>query len=230
MGTNAKPMQKLSLFFLQSVRNVYFSSQKKTIMRCRLLAVLILAGFFSYNSYSQSNDSVFAASVIRSYSLQNTDDGMANYSIPNTGTKPVLFLFLSTECPLCQNYTAALNALYKQYKNQVVFYGILPGNTYTSSDVKTFISTYQISFPLLIDDSEKLTRYLQTTVTPEALLMDAGANLLYKGAIDNWLVSLGKKRIQATEHYLQDALDNTIHHTNIKIKRTKAIGCKLNDF
>ena len=230
MGTNAKPMQKLSPFFLQSVRIVYFSSQKKTIMRCRLLAVLILAGFFSYNSYSQSNDSVFAASVIRSYSLQNTNDSMANYSIPNTGTKPVLFLFLSTECPLCQNYTSALNALYKQYKNQVVFYGILPGNTYTSSDVKTFISTYQISFPLLIDDSEKLTRYLQTTVTPEALLLDANANLLYKGAIDNWLVSLGKKRIQATEHYLQDALNNTIHHTNIKIKRTKAIGCKLNDF
>lgn len=221
---------KAFFVFLQSVRILYFSSRKKLLMWCRLIAVLILVNFFSYKSYSQGNDSIFSAAVIRSFSLHNIDDSTVNCSIPNTSDKPVLFLILSTECPLCQNYTSVLNTLYGQYKNQVVFYGILPGNTYTSSDIKNFKSTYKILFPLLVDNSEKLTRYLQATITPEAVLMTGGNNLLYRGAIDNWLVSLGKKRIQATEHYLHNALDNTIHRANIKIKRTKAIGCKLNDF
>jgi len=49
--------------------------------------------------------------------------------------------------------------------------------------------------------------------------------LLYKGKIDNWVVSPGKKRARATEFYLKDAITHYLNNDSIIIKSTPAIGC-----
>ncbi len=55
--------------------------------------------------------------------------------------------------------------------------------------------------------------YLQGKVTPEVLVIDnKNGRLLYKGAIDDWLVSLGKTRNHISNYYLDVALNNFINH------------------
>ena len=178
---------------------------------------------------AQTNDSVFAASMLSSVSLFNANN-QSDYQLNFSSGKPTLFIFLSPECPLCKNYSVTLNNLHQQFKNEIRFYGIIPGNAYSSKEIKAFASNYQINFPLLTDSNKILSNYLQASITPQVILLDKKQHLLYKGAIDNWAVSLGKQRLQPTQFYLKDALEKSLQNELITIKRTKAVGCKINDF
>jgi hypothetical protein len=147
-----------------------------------------------------------------------------------SGKKLSLFIFLSPECPLCQNYSTLLNSLRSLYAGQVDQYGIIPGAAYSTKDVRTFEQKYRIIFPLLIDGSKKFTNYLHATVTPEVILLGPKDELLYKGAIDNLLQDLGKRRLKATKNYLQDAIEASLHNKAVPVNQTKAVGCLINDF
>jgi len=177
---------------------------------------------------TQANDSVFSRAMLASIPL--TDVSMnKTVALPAAGDPGSLslFVFLSPECPLCQNYTTVLNKLEKQYAGKVKFYGIIPGKAYNADVVRSFREKYKIAFPLFLDASFRLSRYLQASVTPETILLNDRNELVYKGAIDNWLKDLGKMQARTTAHYLQDAIDRYPHQNNPK--RTKAVGCLIND-
>jgi thiol-disulfide isomerase/thioredoxin len=205
-------------------------------VKIHILALLFL---FCHSSYAQPgstrrkfipapNDSIFHSSTLTSITLLDAGT-LKMTALPATRAVRV-FVFLSPECPLCQNYTRTLNALNRQYSGKIQFYGIIPGKTYTPEAIAAFAEKYKISYPLFIDGSLGLSRYLQASTTPEAILLDQGNELVYKGAIDNWLEDLGKQRIKATENYLQDAIGLALQHEHPSVKRTKAVGCLINDF
>ncbi len=137
-------------------------------------------------------------------------------------------VFLSPECPLSQNYTAVLNKLSGEYKEQMAFYGVIPGKSYTADDVEKFRDEYHIGFELLRDTLFRLTRQLKATTTPQAYLLDGKGHILYEGLIDNWAVSLGVQRTVTTEHYLQTAINASLHHLPITIRQTRPVGCLIN--
>jgi len=163
------------------------------------------------------NDSVFSAKRLSSI-----------IHLPSRNTSPLsLFVFLSPECPLCQNYTPALNKLARQYMGKVRVYGIIPGKAYDAATIKTFREKYKITYPLLTDPSFRLSRYLHASITPEVVLLNDRSELVYKGAIDDWLKALGKMKTKITSHYLEDAIAG--YPDQATIKRTKAVGCLIND-
>lgn len=141
-----------------------------------------------------------------------------------------LFIFLSPECPLCQNYTKTVNELQQKFKQQVNVYGIVPGNAYSIQEVVTFEKEYLTGFKILIDKQQQFTRYLKATVTPQAILLDSKGYLLYTGAIDDWVQALGKKKLKTTKNYVEDAIEQTLKQVPVKVQKTKAYGCKINDF
>jgi len=140
-----------------------------------------------------------------------------------------LFVFLSPECPLCQNYTKTLNQLSKQFKEKVKVVGIVPGAAYSAAEVTDFAKKYHTVFSIGIDQQQLLTKYLQATVTPQVILIDSIGNLIYKGAIDDWVVGLGKKKEKVTRHYAADAITQYLQLIPVKITSTRAYGCKIND-
>jgi hypothetical protein len=83
---------------------------------------------------------------------------------------------------------------------------------------------------LFIDSDKKLTTYLHATVTPQVILLNDKGELKYKGAIDNWAVSLGKQRVTTTQNFLDDALQQSLSDKTVLTKRTKAVGCRINDY
>ncbi len=141
-----------------------------------------------------------------------------------------LFVFLSPECPLCQNYTKTLNQLSEQFREKLKVVGVVPGSAYSETEVAAFAKKYHTVFSIGIDKEQLLTKYLAATITPQVVLIDSMGNLVYKGAIDDWVFGLGKKRERVTMHYLADAITQYLQLMPVKIKRTKAYGCKINDF
>jgi|SRR5690554_2774599 len=138
----------------------------------------------------------------------------------------MVMVFLSPECPLCQNYTVALRRLEKEYASrEIPFAGVISGNFYSKEEVRRYKLKYDLEMDILYDPEFKLSEYYGATTTPEAVFIDTSGKLKYRGAIDNWAISLGKKRLNTTEHYLSDALDNFLTGNKINPRETKPVGC-----
>jgi peroxiredoxin len=195
----------------------------KWIFACAIL-------LFNTAAAQLNNDSVFNASVISAIQLHEVQTNKNVYLKEQQNKAFKLFVFLSPECPLCQNYSNKLNDLSRHYATNVITYGIIPGKAYSNDVIKRFIEQYNIQFPLLIDHNKQLTSYLHAVVTPQAILLNDKNQLVYKGAIDDWAVSLGKQRVTTTKYYLRDALQQSLSDKTVLIKRTKAVGCRINDY
>ncbi|MFT3933352.1 MAG: redoxin domain-containing protein [Chitinophagaceae bacterium] len=176
------------------------------------------------------NDSIFKLKTLQTIGLKNTATN-TSFRLPSfTDPRLMLFIFLSPECPLCKNYTPAINALKQQYTGRVEIWGIIPGKSYSESNVASFAKKYKIAFPLLIDQQKKLTNYLQASVTPEVVLLNANYELVYKGAIDDQVKSLSERSIKANRLYLTDAINAALGNQTVAYKRIKAVGCLINDY
>lgn len=176
-------------------------------------------------------DPVFSGEKLSSFNLYDPAAGKSfQLPVAEPGKAYSLFVFLSPECPLSQNYLPLLNRLKERYSEDISFYGIIPGRAYDPTIVKEFASTYNVQFPLLIDSSKSLTNYLGATVTPEILFLNSNNVLVYKGAVDDLLTGLGKRKIKAANEYLKDAIEQSLDNKEVTVKRTKAVGCKINDY
>lgn len=157
-------------------------------------------------------------------------DLQGNQVAVKPGSKATIVVMISPECPLCQSYSRTLNQLQTTYAPKgVQFYGIVPGNSFTPQEVEAFAKKYQIGFALLFDQNMSFTRAAKATKTPEVLVYDHTFALRYMGRIDNWAVSLGKKRTVITEHNLRDAIEAILLNKTISVTKTEAIGCYIED-
>ena len=167
--------------------------------------------------------------AVTSFSL--TDVNKEAPAFINVSEKALqLFVFISPECPLCQNYSSVIQSIQDKYQQQLQVYAIVPGNAYDSKTIALFKQKYQNSFAFFTDSSMQLTKYLQATVTPQVVLLNQHMQLIYSGAIDNWAIAVGKKRSKATEFYLLNAIESTLHKQPVLISHTRPVGCKINDY
>jgi hypothetical protein len=192
-----------------------------------VLIVCAVVGLLS--QVEGQNDSVFDGHRLAAIPLEKGSQGGVAM-LPAASGELRLFIFLSPECPLCKSYTGVLNQLNRQYAGRLQVTGIIPGRTYQQEEVDSFIRKYKITYPLYIDPSLDLSHYLQASVTPQVILLDKDSRLVYKGAIDNWYKALGKPGARVTEHYLQDAIEAALHHSQPATRRTNTVGCQINDF
>ena len=111
------------------------------------------------------------------------------------------------------------------FKIQIDFYGVLPGSSYSQQEMDSFLNAYELPLEIVYDHNYNLVNDLNASITPEVYLIDKNNNVQYQGLIDNWLGELGRKRQFVSEYYLKDAIESFINGEEIRIKKTKAIGC-----
>lgn len=149
-----------------------------------------------------------------------------NLSNELKANKLSVILFLSPECPLCQNYAPTIELIQESFSDKnVKFYGVISGEFYSRQEILKYKLHYGLQFPILLDPEINLADYLDAKMTPEVLVIDPNEKVLYQGAIDNWAISLGQKRIKATAHYLKDAIDNSLAGKTIDPSNTNVVGC-----
>ncbi len=160
-----------------------------------------------------------------SQSLKGLDKNVYPLHHPLT-TGVSVFVWVSPECPLCQNYTLPLRALNKKYGSKINLFGIVPGSDFKRKNLIYFKHKYRIDFPLLLDPDYTFTKKLNAKVTPEVVVYFNGTET-YRGAIDNWAVSLGKHRQKATSFFLEDAISAALNNQTPTIQNTDPIGCYI---
>ena len=140
--------------------------------------------------------------------------------------KPSVVVFLSTSCPLSQKYTLTLNELAKEFTNKVNFYGVFAESGTATAEYKKFQIKYDMKFGLYLDDDKELVRALGASVTPECFVLNKG-KVLYHGAIDNWVIALGRTKNKATVSFLKDAVQSVLSNKSPAPEYIKPTGCLI---
>lgn len=141
-------------------------------------------------------------------------------------TELTVFIFLSPECPLCENYSATLKTLRTEFDTErVAFIGIFSGEWYSREEITAFLARYHPPVTPILDPGYELQQQFSASVTPEVVVTNNIGEVLYQGKIDNWIVSLGKKRTVVNQYYLRDALRSLLVGQTPEISHTEPIGC-----
>ena len=87
------------------------------------------------------------------------------------------------------------------------------------------MARFKYEFPVLFDASCILAQALKPTHTPEAFVLNAEGRLVYRGRIDDLYADLGKKRIEATQHELADAIAAVLDGKSPAKSQAEPVGC-----
>ncbi len=142
--------------------------------------------------------------------------------------RAVALVFLANECPVAREYVPELNRLAAALADQPVkFFGVIGGTGTTRREAADFQRQFKIEFPILFDASGELTEALAPTHVPEAFVLDAKAQVVYRGRIDDMYAEVGKKRPSVTTHELVDAIAAVLEGRAVATARTTPVGCPL---
>jgi hypothetical protein len=79
-----------------------------------------------------------------------------------------------------------------------------------------------------VDERNKLANFLSVKTTPEVLLFNTDADIIYRGATDDWFYALGKNKQVPQHFYLKNALNAYQNNQPVLIFKTDPIGCIFN--
>jgi len=184
---------------------------KKLVMLTAVLTALTLS------AYSQ----VQVGSKVENFSLPDSDGRMQSLA-ELKGSKGVVLVFVSIQCPVVRGYNQRINDLAKAYKAKGInLVGVDSNVTEPASDVKAH-AMMNWDFPVLLDKDAKIADKFAASVTPEAFYIDSENTLLYHGAIDN-----DRSGRNVTEHFLQTAFDSTLSGKKLDRTSANAFGCTI---
>lgn len=144
---------------------------KATARLLRYLPFLVLLAFlglaFMYHRGMEAQASVGKAAP--GFLLERLGGG--EMSLDELLGRPVVLNFWTTWCVECRTEAPELEAFYRRYGDQVAVVGIdmrEPGSV-----VRTFVEEHDLTYPILLDRSERVARSYRVRGVPETWILDA---------------------------------------------------------
>jgi peroxiredoxin len=155
------------------------------------------------------------------FSLADVDGKMIS---PNSfeDAKGYIVVFTCNDCPYAKAYQDRIAELH----NDLAPKGF-PVIAINTSDSKESIAARSkeknYPFSYLHDETQETTKAYGATKTPHAFVLDKNKTVVYIGAIDNNY----KDADGADQKYVRDAVEALLSNSEVKITKTKAIGCTI---
>jgi hypothetical protein len=148
-----------------------------------------------------------------------------------SSTRAVVFLFLSTDCPISSRYAPELQRLNDRFASRgVTFWMVYPNPAESVGAIRDHMKAFAYPGRALRDPQHLAVTLTQATVTPEAAVFDSDGKMVYRGRIDDRFVDFGLERPAATRRDLENALDAVLSGRSVAESTTRAVGCFLVDF
>ena len=148
------------------------------------------------------------------------------------GTRAIVFLFTSTDCPVSNRFAPEVNRLAAEFRPKgILFRLIYPNPADGAAAIREHMAAfaYAGAVEAFRDPEHALVALVKATITPEAAVMAAG-RLVYHGRINDRYVDLGLERASPTTHDLADALSAVLAGKPVAHPATQAVGCYIADF
>ena len=147
-----------------------------------------------------------------------------------TGEAPVVLLFTAVDCPISNTFAPEAERIHREYAEKgVAFYLVYWDPDSEDEAIREHLASYGYTMPYLVDDRRVLIEHTGATVTPEAVVLSAEGEVLYRGRIDDTYVDFGKQRAAPTRRDLRLALDAILDGQKPEVDRTRAVGCYIAD-
>jgi peroxiredoxin len=138
-------------------------------------------------------------------------------------SKAIVIIFISTQCPVSNDYNSRMEKIYQDYKDRgVAFIGINSNKEETIDDIKEHAKKNNLTFLILKDFGNKVADQFKASYTPEAYVLNSNFELLYHGRIDD---SRKIKNVKSED--LRNALEEIHAGKEVSVKETKAFGCTI---
>jgi len=145
-----------------------------------------------------------------------------------TDAKAMVFIFISTECPISNRYAPEIRRVEEEFARSGVRFWLVYADPDTSSDaIRNHVKEYYLPQQVLRDPRHALVRIAKARVTPEGAVFLPGGRLVYHGRIDNRYADLGKERPEATQHDLEEVLKAIVQGKPVPYSTAKAVGCYI---
>jgi len=103
------------------------------------------------------------------FTLETLDGG--KLSLSDLRGKAVLINFWTTWCPECKDELPALEAFQRRWGHRIALLGV--NMRETEGLVRPFVQRYGVTYPILLDRFERVSKVYQVTGVPETWLVDA---------------------------------------------------------
>lgn len=154
------------------------------------------------------------------------DQSGKSVSLSDYAGKIVVLEWINPECPYVQRHykQETMQSLASKYRDKgVVWLAINTTFNTTAESDKTWVTKYDLAYPILSDRDAKVARQYGAKTTPHMYVIDRGGKLVYKGAIDD--NPRGDKE-QAT-NYVDDVLAKLTSGQEVTPRETKPYGCSV---
>ena len=199
----------------------------KALKAFLLIMVVVISTAFTINNM----DGYKVGDVVEDFSLKNIDGN--NVSLADfKDAKGFIVVFTCNMCPYSKMYEDRIVALDKKYKEKG--YPVIainpndpvasPGDDFASMKVRAKEKGF--TFPYLFDEGQEVYPKFGASKTPHVFILNKDKKDLkvaYIGAIDNNARSVEN----ASEKYVEQALEALLAGKEIQNTTTRAIGCSI---
>lgn len=137
-----------------------------------------------------------------------------------------VYIFMSPNCPVCKIMTLPLREIKKKYSDRDVEFFLVFQSCEKKQETEEFRNNYLITdFSIVIDRKMKLAKKFDAHVTPQAIVRNEKNMTIYTGMINDLYYDIGKKRANATHHFLDDSISSYFNEQPVPVEKTEPIGC-----
>jgi len=142
--------------------------------------------------------------------------------------KPVVLIFVRTDCPISNRYAPTIQALSQKYSSTEVMMLVYPDRSESAQSIERHLHDYGYKIDALRDPRHTLVKLGEVKVTPEAAVFNRNRELVYHGRIDNWYKEFGRARSAPTTHELDDAIQAALSGQSAPAS-VSGVGCYISD-
>lgn len=139
------------------------------------------------------------------------------------GEKGTLVIFVSTRCPISNDYNQRMAELARDYTARgFAVVGVNSNRNEPADEVAVHARDRELGFTILKDPENRIADYLGASFTPEAYVFDTSWTLRYHGRIDD-----SRNAAKISTRDLRAALDAVAGGQPVVVAKTKAFGCTI---
>ena len=194
----------------------------------KIFTLLLAGALISANPIKKKHE---VGDKATSFSLKNVDGKIISLK-DYKEEKGVILVFTCNGCPYSKMYEKRIVDLQNRYGNKGYPLVAINPNDSQKSPEDSFEKMVKLAkkknypFPYLQDVDQSITKAYGATNTPQVYLLKNHENefyVSYIGAIDNNTRNARK----ATKKYVESAIESLDSGKEVKVKKTKAIGCTI---
>jgi peroxiredoxin len=200
-------------------------------MKTAFFLCALTATFLAVSAFSVLQPGYQVGDKAMDFSLKNVDGKTISLGSDKTA-KGYVLVFTCNTCPVAQAYEQRVIDLDKQFASKgypVIAINandgqLSPGDSYEAMKKRSADKKY--GFPYLIDETQQVAKTFGATHTPTVFVVQRQGSdfvIKYIGAIDNNAQDGG----QASQKYVQNAVDALLAGQPVAAQTAKAIGCGI---